>query len=96
MDFFSDLMVRLGRDFSSSSSKFDSGAGAAAKVPPKGKSGTLPLTLAGVRLCLLEPYASLIPHFPFAFCCSLSATLVVTGCDLSLSRVDISSFSILG
>jgi len=89
-------MVRSGRDFSRSSSEFDSGAGAAAKVPPKGKSGTLPLTLAGVRLPLLVPYASIIPHFPFSFYCSLPATFVVKGCDLTLRRVDIASVSIMG
>lgn len=89
-------MVRSGRDFSRSSTEFDSGAGAAAKVPPKGKSGTLPLTLAGVRLPLLVPYASRIPHFPFAYCYSLGVTFVVNVCYLTLGRVEPASISMLG
>jgi len=64
---FSDLTVKSGRDFSRISIEFCSvvGAGLSPKVLPKGKSGTLPLTLAaGVLLTLLLPYASKMPHFP--------------------------------
>lgn len=57
-------MVRSGRDFSRSSSELFSVTGAPTMVLPKGKSGTLPLTLAGVLLTLLLPYASRMPHFP--------------------------------
>lgn len=84
-------MVRSGRDFSRTSTEF-SPAGAAAKVAAKGKSGTLPLTLAGVRVPLLEPYASRIPHFPFSDSDSMGATFV----DLTLARVDTTSVSMLG